>query len=78
MGISFSLLFIERSPSGMSPNSMAKWPQSQPPDPEPQPQPPFISPRDSGPYTDDADEYHVAEILALVASALNLLVATAL
>ena len=61
----------------MSPDSMEKWPQSQPP-PQPPQQPPYLTPRSPGSDTPDADEFHVSEILAIVASALNLLVATAL
>lgn len=61
----------------MSPDSMEKWPQSQPP-PQPPQQPPYLTPRSPGSDTADDDEFRVSEILAIVASALNLLVATAL
>ena len=77
MGISISLLVTESSsmyPYMNGPgNSASKW--RQPPDPDPNPHP---MPRDRGPYLADSDEFQASEILAIVSSALNWLVATAL
>jgi hypothetical protein len=81
MGISISLLFAESPPTysytGSPDNPASKW--QQPSDPNPNPNPnPNLTPRDRGPFFADADEFHASEILAIVSSALNCLVATAL
>jgi hypothetical protein len=76
MGISISLLFAERSLySDVPPNSANKWQQPTPNNPNPN-----LTPRDGGggPFYADGDEFHRSEILAIVSSALNWLVATAL
>jgi len=76
MGISISLLLSEEpsmNPSDGSSNPASKW--RQPPDPN---QNPKLTPREYGPFFADADEYRHSEILAVVSSALNFLVATAL
>jgi hypothetical protein len=77
MGISISLLFSEQpatDPYMDGPgNPASKW--RQPPGSNPNPN---LTRRDRGPYFADADEFHASEILAIVSSALNGLVATAL
>jgi hypothetical protein len=79
MGVSISQLLSEKTSmdpyTDSTPNTANKW--QQPPGGPPNPYP-NLSPRDSGLYFADADEFHVSEILAIVSSALNWLVATAL
>lgn len=76
MGISISLLLSERSNTYMAVIPASKWRQEGPNSPNPNPN---LTPRDpDGPYFADGDDYHVSEILAIVSSALNWLVATAL
>jgi hypothetical protein len=79
MGLSVSLLFTERPsyPYMDSPgNPASKWRQPPGgPNPNPNPNPPL---RNRGLYFPDADEFHTSEILGMVSSALNGLVATAL
>jgi len=70
MGISISLLHAERP---FVDPYMDKW--QQPPHLN---QNPDVTPRDRGVFYANADEFHASEILAIVTSALNLLVATAL
>jgi hypothetical protein len=78
MGISISLLFAERPSVYLYTddpgNPASKWRQP-PPGPTPTPNPTL---RSRGLYFADADEFHVSEILGIVSSALNGLVATAL
>jgi hypothetical protein len=86
MGVSISLLLSERTSmdpyTNPTPNPASKWQQPPPPPPggpNPNPNPnPNLTPRDPWLYFADADEFHVSEILAIVSSALNGLVATAL
>ena len=83
MGISISLLFAEPSTSSYTDvpgNSASKWRQPTS-DPNSNPNPstnPSLVPRDRGPLFAEAYEFHASEILAIVSSALNCLVATAL
>ena len=85
MGISISLLFSE-GPTTYSytsgpddPGSKMRQPPGSNPNPNPNPRPdPNLTPRDRGLYFADADEFHASEILAIVSSALNVLVAIAL
>jgi hypothetical protein len=80
MGISINLLLAERPSmdqyTDVSLDPANKW-QQPPPPPPPYPN---HTPRDRdrGPFFADYDEFHPSEILAMVSSALNLLVATAL
>jgi hypothetical protein len=83
MGISISLLFSE-GPTTYSytggpndPGSKMRQPPGSNPYPNPSPNP-NLTPRDRGLYFADADEFHASEILAIVSSALNGLVAIAL
>ena len=76
LGISISLLLAERSSMDSDatspPDSANKL--RQPPGPNPNP-----TPRDVfGPFYPDSDDFQPSEILAMVSSALNLLVATTL
>lgn len=77
MGIGISLLFAERPAVYLYTDSPAsKW--RQPPgvsNPNPNPNPTL---HNRGLYFADADEFHLSEILAIVSSALNGLVATTL
>lgn len=80
MGIGISLLFAERPSvylyTDTPGNPASKWRQPQGgPNPNPNPNP---SLHNRGLYFADADEFHASEILAIVSSALNGLVATAL
>jgi hypothetical protein len=79
MGISISLLFAERPSVYLYTDSPAsKWrqpPGGPNPNPNPNPNPTL---HNRGLYFADADEFHASEILAIVSSALNGLVATAL
>ena len=74
MGISISVLLAEKPSMDQNsddpPNSGSKWQQP----------PQSLTPRDRdrGPFYADFDEFHTSEILAIVSSALNWLVATAL
>lgn len=76
MGIGISLLVSERPSTysyGDGPgNPASKWRQP-PPGPNPN-----STPRKRGPFLADADDFHASEILAIVSSALNCVVATAL
>lgn len=81
MGISISLLFSERpsvyayTGSPGDPGSKMRQPPGSNPNPNPNPNP---SLHNRGLYFPDADEFHASEILGIVSSALNGLVATAL
>ena len=82
MGISISLLFANKSSMDLytnsPPNSANKWRQQPGSNPNPNPGPnPNLTPRDEPTYF-DADEFQPSEILAIVSSALNWLVATVL
>lgn len=87
MGISISLLFTE-GPTTYSytdgpndPGSKMRQPPGSNPNPNPNPNPrpnTNLTPRDRGLYFADADEFQASEILAIVSSALNGLVAIAL
>ena len=70
MGLSISLLLTEMSSTYTETSD--NW--QQPPNSNPNPN---LTPR-RGLYFADGDEYHTSEILAIVTSALNLLVAAAL
>ena len=72
MGLSISLLLTEISSTYLYTEPSGNW--QQPPDSNSNQQ---LTHR-SGLYFADGDEFHLSEILAIVTSALNLLVATAL